>query len=55
MVSINAMYAMNSGFVVHYPPRRNKVPRACGQSERVTEGNLDVGKREIEAEGRDFH
>ena len=53
MVSINVMHKMDSGFTVHYPSLRKKLPYV-GRYERVKESNLDVRKREIEAEGREF-
>ena len=41
MVLIGAMYTMDSGFTVYYPPLRKKLPQACGQID------VDALKQEI--------
>ena len=55
MVSINTIYAMNSGFTATILYAGTNYREHVGRSERVTEGNLDVRKREIKAEDRELH
>ena len=51
---MDVMYAMNSGFTAHYPHSGTEYREYVGRCERAKEGNLDVRKSKIEAEGREF-
>ena len=56
MVSINAIYTMDSVFTVHYPPFRKKVPRVCGQMVNALNKVISMPEKERskQRKGREF-